>query len=561
MYDSPVKINLYFNQSPVLEQVFVIFLQAKRFSPKLKLNLIMENFLKVLIVEDYLADAELIKEELIRSKIPFSHMIVETKEEYINALKDYSPDVILSDYAFPDFDGLLALSIKEKLAPSVPFILVTGTINEETAVEIMKAGADDYLIKGHIGRLGTAIRIACEKREIIKQKIETEQRLSILSRAVEQNPASIVLTDINGNIEYVNPKFTELTGYSENEILGENPRILKSNVATTEEYKDLWKTITSGKEWRGEFQNRKKNGDVYFESALISPIADENGRITHFLAVKEDITERKVAEEVLRNYGLRLEETVKKRTTELELAKDRAESADRLKTAFLLNMSHELRTPLNSIIGFSGILLHEFPGPLNDEQKKQVRMIQSSGRHLLSLINDILDLSKIEAEQITANFEYFKVDEVLKEVIELEEPSARTKDISIRYIKDQENIEIFSDRKRILQVFLNLLNNAIKFTEKGNITIHCYKDLEQVKIDFTDTGIGIKAENMTKLFKPFIQLENNLTRNYEGSGLGLSISKKLMDLLHGDITVKSTFGSGTTFTVSIPLTIEYQNPA
>jgi PAS domain S-box-containing protein len=528
-------------------------------SPYIKLNLLMEKFLKILIVEDYPSDAELIMEEIKRIEIPFQHLIIETKTDYINALKDYKPDIIFSDYTLPDFDGLSALSIKEKLAPSVPFILVTGTLNEETAVEIMKAGADDYLIKGHIGRLGTAVKTALDKKEIIRQKKEAEQRLTILSRAVEQNPASIVLTDIKGNIEYVNPKFTELTGYSEIEILGKNPKILKTDESKSEDFKILWETITSGKEWRGEFQNRKKNGDIYFESALISPIADENGNITHFLAVKEDITERKVAEEVLRNYGLHLEETVKKRTTELELAKDKAESADKLKTAFLLNMSHELRTPLNSIIGFSGILLHEFPGPLNDEQKKQLGMIQSSGRHLLSLINDILDLSKIEAGQITANFEYFLLEEVLKEVIELEEPVAQNKGITISYINSPEQIEIFCDRKRILQVMLNLLNNAIKFTEKGMVTIRSYKDFEYVNIDVTDTGIGIKAEDISKLFKPFIQLENSLTRNYEGSGLGLSISKKLMELLRGDISVKSNYGSGTIFTVKIPLTINNDN--
>ncbi len=518
----------------------------------------MEKILKILIVEDYPSDAELIRQEIKRNEIPFNHMVVESKEDYINSLKNYVPDVILSDYVLPDFDGLTALSIKEEIAPSVPFILVTGTLNEETAVEIMKAGADDYIIKGHIGRLGTAINTALEKKEILLQKKEAEQRLSILSRAVEQNPASIVLTDIDGNIEYVNPKFTELTGYSEKEILGENPRFLKSKNTSPEAYKELWQTITSGKEWQGEFQNRKKNGDVYFESALISPIADESGKITHFLAVKEDITERKIAEEVLRNYGFHLEETVKKRTTELELAKDRAESADRLKTAFLLNMSHELRTPLNSIIGFSGILLQEFPGPLNNEQKKQLGMIQSSGRHLLSLINDILDLSKIEAGQISANYEYFYLEKLLEEVVELEEPTAFNKGIAIHYIKD-DPIEIFCDRKRVLQVMLNLLNNAIKFTEKGTVTIRCYREFEIAKVDVADTGIGIKKENISKLFKPFIQLENDLTRNYEGSGLGLSISKKLMDLLHGDITVKSNYGSGTIFTVSIPVTIENEN--
>ena len=513
----------------------------------------MEKILKILIVEDYTSDAELIIEEIKRNGIQFKELVVDSKIQYIKALKDFKPDVILSDYALPDFDGLTALNLKQELTPLTPFILITGAISEEKSLEILKKGADDYLLKGHIARVGTAILTTIEKRQMLVEKKEAEDRLIILSRAVEQNPASIVLTDIQGNIEYVNPKFTQLTGYTEKEIIGKNPRVLKSDETTSEDYKDLWKTITAGNEWRGEFQNCKKNGEMYYEHALISPIADDKGNITHFLAVKEDITERKLAEEVIKNYSLHLEETVKKRTVELEIAKDRAESADKLKTAFLLNMSHELRTPLNSIIGFSGILLREFPGPLNEEQKKQLGMIQSSGRHLLSLINDILDLSKIETGKLTANSERFYIDDVIKEVIELEEPSALNKQLIIDFKQTPDHIEVVSDRKRIFQVILNLVNNAIKFTETGSVTINCFQKNKSVSIEVYDTGIGIKKENIDKLFKPFIQLENDLVRNYEGSGLGLSISMKLIELLQGKLSVKSTFGVGSTFTITLPL--------
>jgi PAS domain S-box-containing protein len=190
----------------------------------------------------------------------------------------------------------------------------------------MKAGADDYILKGHITRIGAAIKAALEKAEVVRLKKEADDKLRIFSRAVEQNPASIVITDIYGDIEYVNRRFEQLTGYSFNEVKGKNPRILKSGATSTEEYKQLWESITSGKEWQGEFQNIKKNGELYYEYALISPIANEEGIITHFLAVKEDITERKRAEALLRKKIDELERfhrlTVGRELTMIELKKE-----------------------------------------------------------------------------------------------------------------------------------------------------------------------------------------------------------------------------------------------
>lgn len=238
---------------------------------------------------------------------------------------------------------------------------------------------------------------------------------------------------------------------------------------------------------------------------------------------------------------------------ELKFAKEKAELSDRLKTAFLLNMSHELRTPLNSIIGFSGILMKQLPGPLNEEQKKQIRMIKSSGCHLLSLINDILDISKIEAGEISPEIESFNIKDVIEEVIRMVWPFAESKHLPVYFVNTPEIGNISSDRKRVHQVILNLVNNAIKFTEKGSVNIHCYKENEFLKVEVADTGIGIKAEDINLLFNPFVQLENNLTRKFEGTGLGLSISKKLMEMLNGGIVVESEYGKGTRFILSFPV--------
>jgi PAS domain S-box-containing protein len=259
----------------------------------------MDKPLKILMVEDSEEDAELIKNEIRKNGIKFTVYNVETKEDYIRALHEFNPDIILSDYSLPNFNGMKALIIRKELVPSIPFILVTGSINEETAVEVMKAGADDYIIKEHITRIGTAIIAAIEKCDIIRLKKEAEEKLRILSLTVEQNPASIIITDIQGIIEYVNPKFTRISGYNREEVIGKNPRLLKSGTTSPEEYKLLWDTINSGGTWQGEFQNLKKNGEIFYESATISPITDEFGNITNFLAVNEDITERKYMKETI----------------------------------------------------------------------------------------------------------------------------------------------------------------------------------------------------------------------------------------------------------------------
>ena len=240
---------------------------------------------------------------------------------------------------------------------------------------------------------------------------------------------------------------------------------------------------------------------------------------------------------------------------ELKIAKDNAESADKMKSSFLSTMSHELRTPLNSVIGFSTILLKQLPGPLNEEQIKQLTMIQNSGTLLLSLINDILDISKIESGELNLLYSEFDPQDVIEEIIKMISPIASSKNISINFTRT-ENIGIVkSDRLRVHQVLLNIVNNAVKFTEKGSINIKCFKADEHLNVEVADTGIGIKPENIEKIFNPFVQLDNNLTRKYPGSGLGLSISKKLVKMLNGEITVYAEYGSGSVFTVKLPLTI------
>jgi signal transduction histidine kinase len=266
-----------------------------------------------------------------------------------------------------------------------------------------------------------------------------------------------------------------------------------------------------------------------------------------------DITEKKNIEAELEKHRNNLEELVEVRTAELEKEKVKAQSADLMKSAFLATMSHELRTPMNSIIGFTGILLKEFAGPLNEEQKKQLSMVKTSGQNLLGLINDVLDISKIEAGKLKVSFYPFNYLTTLEKTIDFLLPQASKKGLIINSEISETAITLNSDERRVEQVLLNLLSNAIKFSKNGSI---------QVKVDIADNfvvtqvidqGIGIGKKDLNKLFIPFIQLNGGLSRSHEGTGLGLAICKNLIEKLGGSIQVESKKGKGSNFTFKLPI--------
>ncbi|HLG32996.1 MAG TPA: PAS domain S-box protein [Ignavibacteriaceae bacterium] len=369
----------------------------------------------------------------------------------------------------------------------------------------------------------------------INDRIQAESNLRKLNKAIEQSPVSIEITDKEGRLEYVNPKFTEVTGYSFEEVIGKNPNVLNSGEHSDSFYKELWETILSGKQWRGEFYNKKKNGDYFWEYASISPIFDENKQITNFVGIKEEITERKQKEK------------------ELLDAKEAAEESNRLKSSFLTNMSHELRTPLVGILGYAEILSNEINNRIH---KDMANTILISGQRLIDTLNSILDLSRIEADKTELQFETVDLNDILKESAKLFKPVAEKKNLYLELILPTESPHIFGDKQIVFKIFNNLINNAIKFTFKGGITINSYMspgDSEKViRVKIIDTGIGIPEEAHEKVFEPFRQASEGLSRHYEGTGLGLTVTKKFVELMNGSISLQSRVGLGSTFTVTFP---------
>lgn len=387
--------------------------------------------------------------------------------------------------------------------------------------------------KGHlIGVLGIGHDIT--KRKITENILrEKEEKFRALFEQAGDYSFILEYDKTRGFIiADANESSVKFHGFTRDEIIGKaitELDIEKDKETINEFFKRLW----AGETIHFETTHKRKDGTA-FPVEVTAKAVQLPDKTPIVLTTEHDITQRKKNEELLIR------------------EKEAAESADKLKSAFLATMSHELRTPLNSIIGFSGILLQGKAGPLTEEQKKQLGMIQSSGNHLLSLINDILDLSKIEAGQVSPKLEILNLNEILEEIIKLTTPLAKNKGDSL-ILNSQESLEIITDRLRLRQIIFNLVDNAIKFTNKGFITINCNKEEKFAVIEVSDTGIGIKEEDQKKLFKPFIQIESYLARKHYGSGLGLSICKKLVELLGGTINVNSEQGKGSTFTVRLPI--------
>lgn len=445
-----------------------------------------------------------------------------------------SPDEMVGKdvYSFvhPEYRALAAERLKQSALtgqPSPPIeeklLRVDGTIinTEILSVPFM---------------LGNTIAFQSIFHDITQIK-EANEQLRKLSSAVEQSSAAIVITDTNGKIEYVNPKFTEMTGYEIQEALGQNPRILKSEKQSETTYKEMWNNILAGNEWRGEIINKRKSGELYWEFLSISPIKNDKGEITHFLSVKEDITERKKIE------------------AEVIKSKEEAEEASKIKSSLLANMSHEFRTPLNGILGFTQLLKEEVS---TEDQKMMVDKIYKSGRRLMNTLNSILSLTEMENEEYIISNSEIDLAYFCHQIKSLYESQAKEKSLSLNLNLTESRLTVKTDENLLTKITSHLLDNAIKYTTSGEIKVTLRKAKrfngnEVCIIDVEDTGIGIRKDEQKIIFREFRQLSEGFRRDFEGLGLGLTLASKMAKLINAEIKVHSEFGKGSTFSIMLPL--------
>lgn len=521
----------------------------------------MNDNLKILILEDNEYDADLIQRELKKSGFRFTSEIVQTRESYESALDSFKPDMILSDFSLPSFDGFAAFRIKQKISPDIPFIIVSGTIGEENAVELLKQGATDYVFKD-LGRLSLAVRRALEEVAQQRERKRAEEALQNSREDIYRLLNSIAEgafgVDTNGNCTFVNRAFLEILGYqNEHEVLGKHMHDLihhsyydgspypASECRMYRAYQDNQLINVSDEVfWR-------KDGVAIPVEYWSHPIV-KDGAVIGSIATFINITKRKLAEQ------------------ELIKAKEKAEESDRLKSAFLANMSHEIRTPMNGILGFADLLKE--PNLTSKRQQEYIKIIEKSGVRMLNIINNIVDISKIEAGLTEVNLKESNINEHIEYIYTFFKPEVEQKGMQLFFKKSLASKEavIKTDREKLYAILTNLVKNAIKYTNEGSIEFgyHLKTDSKPAELEFfvKDTGIGIPKDRQKAIFERFIQADISDKMAYQGAGLGLSITKAYVEMLGGKIWVESEEGNlsadshskagGSTFYFKIPYNIE-----
>ena len=523
----------------------------------------MDEKLRILLLEDTASDAELTERELHKGKLTFFLERVETREAFVRGLEKLKPHLILGDYHLPSFDGLSALSIAQKKCPDVPFIFISGTIGEELAIEVVKRGATDYVLKNRLSRLVPVIRRALDEAEGRIKRKEAEEAVKNSARewhvTFDAIRDPIFLTDLAGKILRYNTAMAEFSQRSSAEIAGHSCRLLVCKLESMEKC-PLNQMKKSHRRETGVLAIRGR----YFE-LTVDPLFDKTGDLIGAVHIMADITQRKKAEDKLKQYQEHLEELVEERTSKLEkeilerrkaegLIKEqneRLKELDRMKSDFLSTAAHELRTPLTSIVGFSEILLKK---KLDEERRNRfLKIINEESMSLSALINDLLDVSRIESGR---GFKIKKAPTdprgIILENVDLFQVQSDKHIFKVTVPDDLPKIEL--DKDKIDQVMENLLSNAIKFSPKGGkIAVSLKKADRLVKISVSDTGMGIPKKDLPHIFEKFYRAENASMQAIGGTGLGLGIVKYIIESHGGKISVESKLGKGSTFSFTLPI--------
>jgi PAS domain S-box-containing protein len=526
--------------------------------------------LRILHVEDDSRDASLVEAVLAADGLVVQLVRVQTRDGFVAALETDAFDLILSDYHLPSFDGAEAQALAGARRPDTPFILLSGTLGEELAVERVKAGATDYIIKQRIERLPSAVRRALAETGERRQRKQAEAALRALNLDLERriaertselktandrlaareralvesegrlqaildnSPAVIYVKDVDGRYVFVNKQFESVIGRTRASVSGRRTtEVLPSRVAERLTENDQ-AVVASGDAMDIEEVVPTRDGPrVYMSSKF--PLFGVDGRIYAVCGISTDITDRKGHEE------------------QLKLARFEAERANRAKSEFLSRMSHDLRTPLNAVLGFAQLLDLD---SLSGDQRDAVKQILKGGAHLLDLINEVLEIARIEAGHLSLSPEPVRVDEALSEAVALVRSMAAARAITID-VAPPTHLCVHADRQRLQQVLLNLLSNAVKYDrEGGTMTISVASPEEnRCRISVSDTGQGIPRRKLHLLFNAFERLGAESTGT-EGTGLGLVVAKSLIEAMNGEIGVSSVVGSGSTFWIELPITEE-----
>lgn len=501
----------------------------------------MSDKLRILIVEDVPADAELMQYELQGAGLKCLAHRVETEPAFVSALSEFSPDVILSDYSLPRFDGETALLIARQRVPDTPFIFVTGALGEELAIDLLRKGATDYVLKNRLARLPIAVSRALREVEELKaneqaqaQLRDTQELLKKVATAVEQAAESVMITDKNGYVEYINPAVTGISGYSGSEIVGREYTVLRSDSHDPAFYDAMWRTIKEGTVWKGRLQRRKKDGSVYDAEETISPVKDPSGVIVNYVFLGRDITERLMLEEQLRQ----------------------AQKMEAIGT-LAGGIAHDFNNVLAGIIGFTEMVMEDVP-PDSPEYRRLKLALKGANRGR-DLVKQILAFSR----QTGHDRKSLALSHIIEEALKLLRP-ALPSTIEIVWKSLTNHDEILADPVHMHQILMNLCTNAAHAMrqEGGVLDISLSRIViaegnpapvpemvpgEYLGLEVRDTGSGMTPQTLKRIFDPFFS-----TKKGEGTGLGLSVVHGIVKSYDGYITVESEPGKGSAFRVYLP---------